>query len=167
MRFTITQRFTGAAPEEVLAAYTEPALYETFQGLTKVARPEVVDRAERAGHILLVLRMRFAADLNAAARAVVDPAKLTWLQEERYDPATSSATVVFKPDNYADRFSSTGGYTFAPDRDDPSATVRTISGDLRIRMMLVGGQVEGALVSGLREHFAEEQPLVQRWLDGR
>ena len=33
--------------------------------------------------------------------------------------------------------------------------------------MLVGGQVEGALVSGLREHFAEEQPLVQRWLDQR
>ena len=74
---------------------------------------------------------------------------------------------MFKPENYADRFSSSGGYEFAADPADPTATIRTISGDLRVRVLLVGGQVEGALVSGLKEHFGEEQPLVQRWLDQR
>lgn len=168
MKFTIVQRYRGATPEQVMAAYTDPALYATFHGLTKVAPPEVVSREQTDPCVVaLVLQMRFVADLNAAARRVVDPAKLTWLQDERYDLRAANATVVFRPDNYADRFTSKGGYVFSPDPDEAGDTVRTISGDLRVRMMLVGGQVEGALVSGLREHFAEEQPLVQRFLDER
>lgn len=165
MRFTITQRFSGATPGQVIAAYTDPALYATFEGLTKIGRPEVVDRRTDGSGVSLTLRMRFIAELNAAARRVVDPAKLSWLQHEDYDLGAMTAEVVFEPENYADRFSSSGGYRFAPDPDDPTGTVRTIDGDLRVRMLLVGGQVEGAVVSGLREHFAEEEPLVQRWLD--
>lgn len=162
MKFTITQRFQNATPAQVMSAYTDPELYATFEGLTKVAPPGVVSRRQDGNVVSLVLQMRFVAQLNAAARRVVDPAKLTWLQEERYDIDSSTAAVVFRPDNYADRFTSEGGYSFQADDD---GTVRTIRGDLRVRMMLVGGQVEGALVSGLREHFVEEQPLVQRWLD--
>jgi hypothetical protein len=148
-----------------MAAYTDPALYATFDGLTKVAPPQVVSREQDGDGISLVLHMRFVAELNAAARRVVDPSKLSWLQHEHYDMGASTATVLFEPDNYADRFSSEGGYTFEATSGDGGDTERTISGDLRVRMMLVGRQVEGALVSGLREHFAEEQPLVQRWLD--
>jgi hypothetical protein len=167
MRFSIVQRFTGATPQRVIEAYTDPQLYPTLKGLTKVDTPEVVSREANGDTVALTVRMRFIAELNAAARRVVDPAKLTWLQAETYDLAALQAAVVFRPEHYADRFSSSGGYRFATDPDDPTATIRTISGDLRVRMLLVGGQVEGALVSGLREHFAEEQPLVQRWLDGR
>jgi hypothetical protein len=167
MRFEITQRYTSATPDAVVGAYTDPDLYPTLTGLTKVAAPEVVSRAEEGDQIALVLRMRFVAELNAAARAVVDPAKLTWLQEERYDARAGTARVVFRPENYADRFSSEGGYRFVTDPDEPTATIRTVHGDLRVRMLLVGGQVEAALVSGLREHFTEEQPLVQHWLDDR
>ncbi len=151
----------------MIDAYTDPALYATFEGLTKVGTPEVVSREADRDTVALTLRMRFIAELNAAARRVIDPAKVSWLQDEQYDLSALSASVVFKPENYADRFSSSGGYAFAADPTEPSATIRTISGDLRVRVLLVGGQVEGALVSGLREHFAEEQPLVQRWLDKR
>ncbi len=165
MRFSITQRFTAATPRDVIDAYTDPGLYPTLQGLTKVATPEVVSHQTTGDTVALTLRMRFIAELNAAARRVIDPAKVTWLQDEQYDLSELTATVVFKPENYADRFSSSGGYAFTADPDDPTATIRTISGDLRVRVMLVGGQVEGALVSGLREHFGEEKPLVQRWLD--
>jgi hypothetical protein len=167
VKFSITQRYRDASPAEVMAAYTDPALYATFDGLTKVAPPTVVSRHQESDVVTLVLQMRFVAELNAAARRVVDPAKITWLQDERYDFDSGTASVVFKPDNYADRFSSQGGYSFDVDPTDANGTVRTVQGDLRVRMLLVGGQVEGALVSGLREHFAEEQPLVQRWLDRR
>jgi hypothetical protein len=165
VRFSIEQRYTAATPDEVIAAYTDPDLYASFDSLTRVATPEVVDRNVDGNRVTITLRMRFIADLNAAARAVVDPSKLSWLQDETYDLHARTANVVFRPESYADRFSCNGGYRFATDPDDPSGTTRSIEGDLRVRMMLVGGQVEGAVVSGLREHFAEEQPLVQRWLD--
>jgi hypothetical protein len=165
VRFTIEQRYSSATTAEVIDAFTNPDLYASFDSLTKVAKTEVVDRAVDGARVTITLRMRFIAELNAAARAVVDPSKLSWLQDETYDLDAGKAEVVFRPENYADRFSCKGGYHFSPDASDPSATRRTIDGDLRVRMMLVGGQVEGAVVSGLREHFAEEQPLVQRWLD--
>jgi hypothetical protein len=165
MRFTIEQRFTSASPAEVIAAYTDPDLYASFDTLTKVAQPEVIDRQADGARVTLTLRMRFIAELNAAARAVVDPSKLSWLQDETYDLDAQRADVVFRPESYGDRFSCKGGYRFSSAGGDPSTTTRTIDGDLRVRMMLVGGQVEGAVVSGLREHFGEEQPLVQRWLD--
>jgi hypothetical protein len=159
------QRFERADPASVMDAYTRPELYATFTGLTKVATPEVVSRQESDGYVHVVIRMRFIAEVNAAVRRVVDPARITWLQDERYDLAAGTAVVRFQPDNYADRFTSEGGYTFAA--DERGGTARTISGDLRVRVPLVGGQAERALVSGLREHFEEEQPLVQRYLDER
>jgi hypothetical protein len=167
MRFAIEQRYTSATPAEVVAAYTDPALYATFHGLTKVAPPEVVDRVVDGRTVTMTLRMRFVAELNAAARAVVDPSKLSWLQDERYDLDTLTAEVVFRPENYGDRFSCKGGYTFTSDASTPTATVRATKGDLKVRMMLVGGQVENAVVSGLREHFAQEAPLVLGWVPAR
>jgi hypothetical protein len=165
MKFTITQHFTGATPRQVVAAYIDPAMYPTLVGLTKIGTPEIVDRDANDDSVDLTLRMRFIAPVNAAVRRVVDPAKISWLQHEHYDLDALTAAVVFEPENYADRFSGSGGSQFTADPADPTSTIRTITGDVRIRVMLVGGQVEGALVSGLKEHFAEEQPLVQRWLD--
>jgi hypothetical protein len=162
MRFTIEQRYQ-ATPAEVIAAFTDPGLYATYSGLSKVDPPEVIDHEAKDTIVHLSLRMRFAADLPSAARRVVEPSKLTWVQDERYDLEALRATVVFRPDNYADRFSCTGGYVFVADAGHEC--VRKVDGDLSIRMLIVGRQVENALVSGLREHFLEERPLVQRWLD--
>lgn len=162
MRFRIEQRL-AATPEAVMAALTDPDLYRTYVGLTKVGTPEVLERAVEGSTVRLRLRMRFVAGLSPAARAVVDPARLSWVQDERYDLHARRATVEFRPDHYADRFSCRGGYDFVP---GGPGCIRTAVGDLRIRMPLVGGQVERALVSGLREHFAEEEPILARWLAG-
>ena len=160
MRFRIEQRYEEP-PDAVMAAFADPDLYRTYVGLTKVGTPEVLLHRVEGSIVHLQLRMRFVADLPSAARAVIDPARLTWVQDERYDRQAGRATVEFRPDHYGDRFSCTGASTFAP---AGKGCVRPAEGNLRIRMPLIGGQVERALVSGLREHFAEEQPLVARWL---
>jgi hypothetical protein len=161
MRFAIEQRYE-ASPAAVIQAFTDPDLYASYDGLSKVAPPQVVDRHVGGATVALMLQMRFTADLPAAARAVIDPTKLTWVQEERYDLAAENAVVTFHPDHYSDRFSCSGSYEFVT--ESAASCIRRISGTLSVRMLVVGGQVERALVSGLREHFAEEQPIVQRWL---
>ncbi len=164
MRFSIEQRFTSPL-HEVLGAYTDAALYPALTGFTKVGTPEVLDRAASGDRVELRLQMRFIAEVSPAVSAVVDPRKLSWVQHEVYDLGAGTATVNFEPDNYADRFSCTGGYTF--DDDGAGGTVRRASGDLKIRVLLVGGQAEKAMVMGLTEHFVEEQPKVQAWIDAR
>lgn len=163
MHFTIEQRFP-APPAQVVAAYVNPELYPTFTGLSKVSTPEVLDITRTGDDVHVRLRMRFIADVSPAVTAVIDPTKISWVQDEHYDLSTRRATVEFQPDNYADRFSCRGGYSFVDDPAHPGGTLRTIEGDLKIRVLLVGGQAEKAMVSGLTEHFAEEQPLVTRWL---
>lgn len=162
MRFHLEQHFRHPAAE-VLAAYADPALYPTLTGLGRVATPVVLDHARHEGRTTLRLQMRLAADLSPAARRVVDPDRLSWIQEETYDPATLRAEVVFHPDHYADRLTCRGGYAFVP--DEVVGSVRQVHGDLRVRVPLVGRQVGQALVSGLQEHLAEERPLVEAWLD--
>lgn len=166
MRFSIEQRF--AAPlDRVLTAYTDPELYPTLTGFTKIGTPAVLAAETSGDEAHLRLHMQFIAEVSSAVSAVVDPRKLSWVQDEVYDLGQGTAVVRFEPDNYADRFTCVGGYRFEPAPDDPSRTIRTISGDLKIRVLLVGGQAEKAMVMGLTEHFAEEQPEVQAWLDAR
>ncbi len=161
VRFSIEQRFTSPL-HKVLGAYTDQALYPALTGFSKVGTPEVVSRTASGDRVELRLRLRFIGDLSPAVTAVVDPGKLSWVQHEVYDLDEGTATVTFEPDNYADRFTCTGGYTF--EDDGAGGTIRRASGDLKIRVLLVGGQAEKAMVMGLTEHFAEEQPKVDAWI---
>jgi hypothetical protein len=45
--------------------------------------------------------------------------------------------------------------------DGEAATLRRLDGELKVRMALVGGRVEQALVSGLTEHAEAEAALVR------
>ena len=73
MKFELTQTYLSSTPAEVVAAYTDPGLYATFEGLTKVAPPEVVAREVTGDHVSLTLRMRFVADPDHPARDAISP----------------------------------------------------------------------------------------------
>ena len=110
----------------------------------------MIDHRHAGDTVRIDLRQRYTGDLPAAALAMIDPDKLSWVEQLEFDLRTSSAASVLVPDHYADRFSCSGRYTFADDAG--RGTVRALSGDVKVRVLLVGGKVEGALVSGLREH---------------
>ncbi len=163
MRFTTAQRFASPV-DAVAAAYADPGLYPTLSGLTKLGQPEVLGHEEGDGRVTLRIRYRFGGELSSAARAVLDPARLTWIEVSEHDLAARTTTFRMLPDHYADRFTCTGRYRFLP-ADDGGCT-RAGEGDLRVRAPLVGGAVERAIVSGLHEHLAEEAPLVDRYVSG-
>ena len=52
-------------------------------------------------------------------------------------------------------------------RADGDGTRRTVSGELRVKALLVAGKVEQAIVSGLGEYLVAEAPAVDRYLDLR
>ncbi|HEX4866368.1 MAG TPA: DUF2505 family protein [Acidimicrobiales bacterium] len=162
MRFTTEQRFP-AAPDRVAAAYADPELYASLHGLSKLTGPEVLEHHVEGDLVTLHIRYRFGGHLSSAAQAVLDPSRLTWVEQSVHDLARRTTTFTLVPDHYGDRFSCRGSYRFEPDGD---GTIRHGEGDLRVRALLVGKAVEGAIVSGLREHLAEEVPLVVAYLSG-
>jgi len=152
VRFRTEQRYP-APLDEVLALYTDPDFYPTLVGLPKISTPEVVD-CDRAGDtVRLRLRQRYTGDLPSAALTIIDPDKLSWVEQVEFDLLQAVATTVLVPDHYGDRFSCSGRYRFT---SHAGVTVRELSGEVKVRVLLVGGKVEGALVSGLREHGEAE-----------
>lgn len=163
MRFSTEQRYPVPA-DRVAAAYADPALYATFHHLSKLTDPDVLEHRVDGDVVTLHIRYRFGGHLSAAAQAVLDPSRLTWVEQSTHDLARRTTTFTLVPDHYGDRFSCQGSYRFEP--DGRTASVRRGEGDLRVRALLVGKAVEGAIVSGLREHLAEEVPVVVGYLSG-
>ena len=162
MRFELTQVIDGPV-DEVAAAYATPEMYEAMGPTTKLGAPEVLGRTELDGQVTLRIRYRFVGDLSPAVTAVVDPARLTWVEESVHDLGGLSVAVTLRPDHYADRLRCTGTYRYRSRGDQAE---RQITGDLRVKALLVAGTVERAIISGLEEHLAAEVAAVERYLAG-
>jgi hypothetical protein len=159
VRFTIDQRI-ARSPDDAIDALTDPDLYAAMVGLARVDRPEVLGVEEDGEATVVRVRYRFIADLPSAARAVIDPARLTWVDETRYDRAARTASTRLLPDHYPDRLTASATSRFDDDPHAPGGTLRRITGDLSVRAPLVAGRVERAIVEGLEEHLGDEARLV-------
>jgi len=165
VRFDLTQRFAHDH-RTVSQAYADPDLYPTLVGLPKLGGITVLDR-DQASHDRVRLRIRFAftGDLPTAATAIVDPARLTWVQESDHDLVSGRATFRLVPDHYPDRLQASGTFVVTPGQADGRAT-RSVSGELKVRALLVSGKVEQAIISGLAEYLAAEAPAVDAYVSG-
>lgn len=158
MRFRVEQRYDGVDPAALARAYADPALYASFGHLPRTGQPEVLAHDVDGDIVELQVRWRFAAPLSGAARAVVDPDRLTWVDESRHDLTACTTTFRMVPDHYRDRLSCGGAYRFAP------GALRTVEGDLKVRAPLVARTVERAIVSGLEEQLRSEVGPVRAFL---
>lgn len=164
MRFEIEQVIDGPV-ESVARLYTERRFYERLGELPKLGRPEVLDRREDGSEVRLAVRFRFTGELSPAVTKVVDPARLSWVEESVHDLSRHTVAFTMKPDNYADRLRFEGSSHFEPAGE--GGTRRLSEGDVVVRVPLVGRKVEGAIVSGLREHLAAEVAVVEELLGTR
>lgn len=162
MRFELGQRFE-AGWEAVTGAYADPQLYTTLVGLPKLGDIEVLDHDVHGSTVRLRARFAFTGDLPSAVTAVVDPARLTWVQESDHDLDTGITTFRLVPDHYADRLQASGTFRIAAAPGGKGST-RTVDGGLKVRAPLVAGRVEQAIVSGLDEYLQAEAPAVDAYL---
>jgi hypothetical protein len=163
VKFSIEQRFNHDA-DTVLAALTDPGFISAMAGLPKLGRPELLMRDERGTHLAIHVRYAFVGELSGAVRRVVDPARLTWVEESTIDLASHAAAFRIVPDHYTSLLQCAGTSELTP---AGRGSRRVTDGELRVSVPLVGGRVERAVVSGLQEHAAAEADLVDTWLAAR
>jgi Protein of unknown function (DUF2505) len=160
VEFVLEQRL-DATPDEVLDVLLDREFLAARSGLAKLRSAELLElsRDDHSAHVRV--RMQFAGDLSAAVTAVVDPSKLTWVDDAVFVLGSREARHEIQPDHYADRLACEYDDVLL---DDQPATKRTLTGWLKVRAPLVGGRVERAIVSGLREYAASEAVLIDQWL---
>jgi hypothetical protein len=160
MRFAIKQQY-AAALLAVEAAYCSPELLATLATLPKVGGAELLDQRTEGDRVFQRVRYRFTGELNAAVTAVVDPNKLTWVEESELDRTTHVTTWHIVPDHYGSRLSCRGEFRLS---EHDGVTTRSTDAEIKVHFPLVGGRVERAIVSGLEEHAAAEVEAVQAHL---
>ena len=161
MDIRIEQRL--AAPiERVQAALVDAAFVARLENLPKIGRAELVSQEQYGDVVEQEIHYVFDAPLSSAVRAVVDPKKISWILESRFDLAEHQATWRIIPDHYRDRLTASGDSRLVA---DGGATRRLTAGTVTVHMALVGGRVERAIVSGLIEHAEAETVELQRFLD--
>ena len=167
MRFQNEQTIAGPI-EAVARIYTDPRFYEVLGEFPKLGKPEVLERREEGHVVHLAVRFRFTGILSPAVTAVIDPAKLTWVEESVHDLTARTVTIRMNPDHYADRLRSSGSVSY--ESGDDGVTRRLTEGELAVKVPLLmgggrtAGVVEQAIVSGLHDHFAAEVGVVERLL---
>jgi hypothetical protein len=162
MHFSTVQHF-AVAVDAALEAYLDAGFYASLD-TPKIASPEVL-HIERDGDKATVrVRYRLEADLPAAATAIIDPHKLTWVEHTEYDLAARTSRSRFEPDNYADRLQASVSTSFVA--DGPTASTRSVEGDVKVKVRFVGGKVEDVICRDLVTHLQLEAGLLDRWVAG-
>jgi len=157
--------FSVEQPLEVPRAVAEkamidPAFYAAMGGTGPIGTPEVLSRSEEPDGVKMKVRYRFTGNLSRAARAILDPKKLTWVIESQMHLDEHCADFEMHPDYYANRLHCAGRYRF---EDRGASSVEVLEGDLTVHVPLVAGAVERAILMGLRQNLSEQARLIAHW----
>ena len=152
MHFEATHEFPAPAGD-VVAVFCDPE-FHTHLDLPDLSRPEVV--ADTVDGATRVLRLRYAyvGQLDGIAKKIVGDRPLTWVQELRMDPATFAGTLSYAVDGDAGRLQ--GDAQVAVTAIAAERSRRRINGELRVRIPVVGGRAERAIVPGLTRRIDVE-----------
>lgn len=163
VRFHVVQP-VAASREAVVAAVVDPRLYESMQNMPSLGQPSVIEHRVDGDVNLLRIRYSFEGRLSSAARAVLDPSKMTWVVNLEVDVKQYQAEFVMLPDHYADRIKCSGSYRFDA---RGTTTDQVMDGELKVNVLLVAGVIEKAIVSGFEEHMTEQAKAVERMTGDR
>jgi hypothetical protein len=144
--------------------FCDPAFHTTLD-LPDLSRPEVVSDARDGTTRVLALRYRYEGQLDGIAKKIVGDRPLTWVQELRVDITTCTGTLSYSVDGDAGRLQGEATVVISP--VEPGRSRRHIEGDLRVRIPVVGGRAEKAIVPGLVRRIDVEAAALAQALAGR
>jgi hypothetical protein len=155
VRFSIDQN-VEVTPAAAVAAYGNPAFYEGRAPRDNISVVEVVRHEDNGARLLLEVRFQFTGSVSSAVRAVIDPAKMSWITRTQVMLDELRTRFDVLPDHYPDRLTSSGTFRFTEGPLGPASTTVTAEGEMKVHVPLVGRTVERVIVSGLRSYLAAE-----------
>ena len=160
MHFRIEQRF-DAELADVEAALLDPAFLAELATLPKLGRPALLEQHTDGDMTYQKIRYAFVGDLSSAVRAVVDPERLTWVEDSTIDRRRHQTDFKIVPDHYAGLLRAAGTFQLV----NSAPTCRRIAeGEVHVGVPIVGRKVEAAIISGLAEHAEAETDVMHQWL---
>jgi hypothetical protein len=161
VRLDAEHRF-HSSPADVCDAMGDPAFYATLR-LPDIEPPEVLSRTATGEHVDISIRFEYTGKLDPIVRRIVGHERVAWVQELGIDRDTCACTLAVKPDVGVVPVSCSG--TFAL-RDDGDGCVRTLRGELKIKVPIIGGRAEKSLAPGILRRIDLEAVALDEFLAG-
>lgn len=162
MRFDLTHAF-DATSEQVTAAMLDPAFQDTLADIGDLHDRKVLSVEETAdGGIVRNIRCVLALKTSGVARSMLGDSDPAWIQEEHWDAARTHCDWVIHPEVAAELLSASGTIDVG---DGDGKASRMVAGEVKVRVPLYGGKVEGWIVDGVSRAYDEEAERLTEWLE--
>lgn len=165
MRFELIHRF-AVSPREYIEAVTAPG-YDDFVALRLSLRERrEISRDDTAPVVRRTVRVIPERDLPPAIAKLTGGKTLAYDETIELDLRTGRGTWQVLPGLLQGRV--TAGGSFVLDADDVSGgCVRTVEGDISVRIFGAGGMVEKFIVAQVRESYDQGADVVREWIERR
>jgi hypothetical protein len=126
--------------------------------------PEVLVRTANGDRVDIHLRFSYTGRLDPIARRVVGSERVTWVQRLEIDAASRSCTLSVAPD--AGLIPVTCAGTFTLHDADGGQCLRTLAGELRVKVPIIGSRAERSLAPGITRRLDLEAAALDAYLAG-
>jgi hypothetical protein len=162
MRFELSHPFDAPA-ERVATAMLDPAFQETLTDIGDLHDRKVLSLEDSAGGgVTRKVRCVLALHISGMAKSMLGDSDPAWVQEEHWNAARTHCDWVIHPEVAGDLLSAVGTIDI---EDHGDKATRAVAGEVRVRVPLYGGKVEGWIVEGVSRAYDEEAALLARWLE--
>jgi uncharacterized protein DUF2505 len=149
-----------ATPPTVAATMTDPDFVVGVE-LPDLEPAEVLEHRADGDGRMIRYRYRFVGHLDPIARRVLGKDRISWVQEVRVDAGDAHGVLAVVPDVRADRLHFAGEYRLEALE---GTTVRSLQGELSIKVPLIAGRAEQHILPGLLRRIDLEADALRRWL---
>ena len=160
MRLTSSHIFSAPAAT-VAAGMGDPDFYASLH-LPDLEAPEVIVRTEDGARVDIHLRFTYTGKLDPIARRVVGREQVTWVQRLVVDAPRRTCTLTVAPEIGVIPVSCSG--TFTLHDADGGQCLRTLAGELRVKVPVIGGRAERSLAPGITRRLDLEAGALDEYL---
>jgi hypothetical protein len=130
--------------------------------LPDLERPELIVRKEHGAQTDIHLRFRYTGRLDPIARRIVGHDHVSWVQRLVVDASAGSGALTVEPEIGVVPVSCTG--TFTMHDADGGQCLRTLDGELRVKVPVIGGRAERSLAPGITRRLDLEAAALDIYL---
>jgi hypothetical protein len=151
----------GAPAAAVCEAMGDPNFYASLE-LPDVEAPEVLVRTADGERVDIHVRFTYSGKLDAIARRIVGSDHVTWVQRLVIDSASRSCALTVVPAAGVVPVTCVG--TFELHDADGEQCLRTLDGELRVKVPIIGGRAEKSLAPGILRRLDVEAEAMNAYL---
>ncbi|HYZ92597.1 MAG TPA: DUF2505 domain-containing protein [Actinomycetota bacterium] len=161
MRFTLENRI-DAPLNDVEQASLDDEFQRRLTSLPNVHERRILSvETDEGGCVHRLVRYAFAGPVPAPVLRAIGGSTISWDEKATFDPSAHEWRFKIEPHVMAGRFECDGRYAFVPEGD---STTRIVEADIRVKIPIVGRQVERFISGSLKTTMNAEAAMLDEYL---